>query len=76
MKRVLSILKIIKLSEIIKSDKGWHLVLIVNRKPSERKAYADIKDRVKQKFLAEKMTAYLQEVTSKHPLQWKIDEHI
>ncbi len=65
-----------QLSEVIKTDKGWHLVIIVNRKPSERKAYSEIKDRVRQRFLAEKMTVYLQEVTTKHPLQWKIDEHI
>lgn len=65
-----------QVSEVIKTDKGWHLVVIVNRKSSERKAYAEIKDRVKQKFLAEKMTVYLQEVTEKHPLVWKIEEHI
>ncbi len=65
-----------QLSEIIKTDKGWHLVMIVNRKPSERKTYPEIKDRVRQKFLAEKMTAYIEEVTTKHPLQWKINEHI
>lgn len=65
-----------KVSEIIKTDKGWHLVTIVNRKPSERKDYAAIKDRVRQKLIAEKMTGYLQEVMEKHPLQWKIDEHI
>ena len=65
-----------EVSEVIQTDKGWHLVVIVNRKPSERKGYADIKDRVKQKFLAEKMTVFLQEVTEKHPLQWKIAEHV
>ncbi len=65
-----------EVSEVIQTNKGWHLVVIVNRKPSERKGYADIKDRVKQKFLAEKMTVYLQEVTEKHPLQWKIAEHL
>lgn len=65
-----------QVSEIIKTDKGWHLVVIVSRKPSERKTYAEIKDRVRQKFLAEKMTVYLQEVTKRHPLQWKIESHI
>jgi len=64
-----------QLSDVIKTDKGWHLVVIVNRKPSERKDYADIKDRVKQQFLAEKMAVYLQEITEKHPLQWKIANH-
>ena len=65
-----------ELSDIIKTDKGWHLVVIVNRKPSERKDYAAIKDRVRQKFIAEKMTAYLQEVMLKHPLKWEIDDYV
>jgi len=65
-----------ELSEIVKTEKGWHLIVIINRKPAERKNYAAIEDRVKQKLIAEKMTAYLQQVTAKYPLQWKIDEHI
>ena len=65
-----------EVSEVIQTNKGWHLVIIVNRKPSERKGYADIKDRVRQKFLAEKMTVFLQKVTEKHPLHWKIDEQV
>ncbi|MFK5948908.1 MAG: peptidylprolyl isomerase [Methylococcales bacterium] len=64
-----------ELSEIIKTDKGWHLIIIVNRKPAERKDFAAIEDRVRQKLLAEKMTDYLQEVIAKYPLQWKMDEH-
>ncbi|MCK5829659.1 MAG: peptidylprolyl isomerase [Methylococcales bacterium] len=63
-------------SEIIKTDKGWHLIVIINRKPSEQKTYTDIKDRVRQKFLAEKMTTYLKDVVAKHPLEWKIANHI
>lgn len=74
--RALENLKDNELSEIVKTDKGWHLIIIVNRKPSERKDYEAIKDRVKQKFMAEKMTVYLQEVMAKHPLQWKMGEHI
>ncbi|MCF6250505.1 MAG: peptidylprolyl isomerase [Methylococcaceae bacterium] len=65
-----------EVSEIIKTDKGWHLVVIVNRKPSERKDYAAIKDRVRQKFIAKKMTDYLQQVMVKYPLQWQIEDHI
>jgi peptidyl-prolyl cis-trans isomerase C len=65
-----------EVSEIVKTDKGWHLVVIVNRKPSERKNYAAIKDRVRQKLIAEKMTVYLQEVVAKHPLQWQIEDNM
>lgn len=65
-----------ELSAVIKTDKGWHLVIIVNRKPSERKEYAAIKDRVKQRFIAEKMTVYLEEVMAKYPMQWKIADYV
>ncbi len=74
--QALKLLKDNEISEIVKTDKGWHLITIVNRKPSERKNFAAIKDRVRQKFIAEKMTDYLQQVTNKYPLQWHIDEHI
>jgi len=65
-----------EVSPIIKTDKGWHLVVIINRKPSEQKNYAAIKDRVRQKLLAEKMTVYLKQVVAKYPLQWHINEQI
>jgi len=65
-----------ELSEIVKTDKGWHIIVVVNRKPAERKDYAAIEDRVRQKLLSEKMTTYLQEVMAKYPLKWQIDEHI
>jgi parvulin-like peptidyl-prolyl isomerase len=63
-----------ELSDIIKTEKGWHLIVIVKRKPAERRNYASIKDRVRQKLISEKMAVYLQEVTKKFPLQWKIAE--
>jgi len=65
-----------ELSKIVKTNKGWHIIVIVNRKPAERKDYAAIEDRVRQKLIAEKMTVYLHEVMARYPLQWKIDEHI
>ncbi len=65
-----------EVSEIVQTDKGWHIIVIVNRKPSERKDYAAIKDRVRQKLIAKKMTVYLQQVVAKHPLQWQIENNI
>ncbi|WP_031432871.1 peptidylprolyl isomerase [Methylomarinum vadi] len=63
-----------RVSEPIQTEKGWHLVMIVDRKPSVRKNFAAIKDRVRQKFVAEKMSEYLREVTKKYPLKWQIAE--
>ena len=65
-----------EVSEIVKTNKGWHIMTVVTRKPSEQKNYAAVKDRVRQKLIAEKMTTYLQEVTTKHPLKWQIDDHL
>jgi len=65
-----------EISEIVKTNKGWHIIVIVNRKPAERKDYAAIEDRVRQRLLSEKMTVYLEEVMAKYPLKWQIDEHI
>ncbi len=64
-----------EISPIIKTKKGWHIITIVDRKPAEQKNYNAVKDRVKQKLLAEKMTAYLKQITEKHPLQWQIPQH-
>lgn len=65
-----------QVSEPIQTAKGWHLVMIVNRKPSEQKDFAAVKDRVRQKFLAGKMRQYLQSVFAKYPLEWKLGEHV
>gem|GEM_PF-547339 len=64
-----------QVSESIQTPKGWHLVMIVDRKPAEHKAFAAIKDRIRQALIAEKMPAYLEQVMARHPLDWRIQEH-
>lgn len=63
-----------RVSKPIQTEKGWHLVVIVDRKPAEHRNFAAVKDRVKQKLVAEKMSEYLQAVTEKYPLRWRIAE--
>jgi parvulin-like peptidyl-prolyl isomerase len=65
-----------QVSDVIQTPKGWHLVMIVDRKPAEHKEFAAIKDRIKQALIAEKMTAYLEQVMTKYPLDWQIQDHI
>jgi parvulin-like peptidyl-prolyl isomerase len=64
-----------QVSDVIQTPKGWHLVMIVERKPAEHKEFAAIKDRVKQALIAEKMTAYLEQIMARHPLEWQIKDH-
>ncbi len=61
-----------QISEIIETPKGFHLIMIVNRKPSEQKSFADIKDRVRRALINEKMQPYLEKLLVKHQIQWRI----
>jgi peptidyl-prolyl cis-trans isomerase C len=63
-----------KVSDIINTSKGFHLVMVVDRKPSERKSFAAVKDRVKRALIDEKMSPYMKLLTAKHPAQWQIDD--
>ena len=65
-----------KVSDIIKTSKGFHLVMIVDRKPAERKSYMDVKDRIKRAYIDEKMSPYLEHLMAKHPVRWQIKDTI
>ncbi len=54
-----------QVSEIVETDRGYHLVIIVQRKPAENKSYAAVRDRVERALLAEKMDAYLRQLMAK-----------
>lgn len=64
-----------EVSPVIKAAKGYHLVMIVNRKPAERKDFKAIQDRVKQALIAEKLPAYLKEIMANSALEWSIPNH-
>ncbi len=64
-----------EVSPVIQTAKGWHLVMIVNRKPGQQKSFADIKDRVRQQFVALKMVDYIKQVNERFPIQWQMDLH-
>jgi len=61
-------------SEVVETPKGFHLVMIVDRRPGEQKPFAAIKDRVRRAFLAEKLPLFLQTLRKRYPLQWHMAE--
>lgn len=65
-----------QVSDVIATDRGFHLVIIVQRKPAEEKSFAAVKDRVEQALLAEKMDVYLDRLMAKHPVQWLIQTRL
>ena len=64
-----------EVSSVIHTSKGYHLVMIVNRKPAEHKNFAAIKDRVIQAVIAEKMPVYLSALLENYPLEWTMPDH-
>ncbi len=65
-----------EVSDVIATDRGFHLVIIVQRKPTEQKSFAAVKDRVKRALKTEKMDAYLDRLMAKHPVQWLIQTRL
>ena len=65
-----------KVSDVIETSKGFHLVMIVDRKPAEQKSFMAVKDRVKRAFIDEKMPPYLEQLMAKHHVRWQIEDTI
>ncbi len=65
-----------KVSKVIETPKGFHLVMIVDRKPAEQKSFLAVKDRVKRAFIDKKMPPYLEQLMAKHHVRWQIEDTI
>jgi peptidyl-prolyl cis-trans isomerase C len=61
-----------KVSGIIRSARGYHLVTVLERRPAFRRSFASVKDRVRQALVQERLAAYLQELQQKYPVKWKV----
>ena len=61
-----------KLSEVIETKAGFHLLTILERQPRGQKAYADVRDRVKQMIINEKLPPYLGELERSYKVSWKV----
>jgi len=71
----LSKLKDNEVSEVIETPKGFHLVMIIDRKPGSQKSLAQIEDRVRQALISEKQTEYFRSLRQKYPVQWLVPVH-
>lgn len=61
-----------KLSEVIETKAGFHLVTILERKPREQKTFAEVRDRVRQRIINEKLPPYLGELERRYKVSWKV----
>ena len=65
---VLKRLQIGQVSNIIKTDSGYHLVYLMDRKPGIYKRYEEIADQVQQAIIQDKMPKYLSKLRKKYPI--------
>jgi len=61
-----------KLSEVIETKAGFHLLTILERKPGEQKTYPDVRNRIRQMIINEKLPPYLGELERRYKVSWKV----
>lgn len=70
--RALSKLEDGKLSEIIETKMGFHLLMVLERQPAGQKTFDEVKDRVRQMIINEKLPVYLGELERRYQVSWKV----
>ena len=61
-----------KLSEVIETKAGFHLLMTLEHQPKIQKTYADVRDRVRQMIVNEKLPPYLGELERRYKVSWKM----
>lgn len=70
--RALSKLEDNKVSDVIKTGVGYHLLTILEREPGEKKSYSEVRDRVRQIIINEKLRPYLGELERRYKVNWAV----
>ena len=61
-----------KLSEIIETKVGFHLLMVLERQAAGQKTFEEVKDRVRQMIINEKLPVYLGELERRYQVSWKV----
>lgn len=61
-----------KLSEVIQTNVGFHLLMILEREPGSKKTYSDVRNRIGQMIINEKLPPYLGELERRYKVSWKV----
>jgi parvulin-like peptidyl-prolyl isomerase len=64
-----------EISPVIKTDKGYHIITVLERRTGGTMHYYQIKDKLRQIIINEKMSYYLAELQKKHQVNWLIMEN-
>ena len=61
-----------KVSDVIETRGAYHLLMVLERKPMEQKSFADVRERVAQLIVNEKLPPYLGELEQRYKVSWKV----
>ncbi len=61
-----------QISAIIKTQKGYHIATILDRRPGGKRRFISMHDKISQLVINEQMHLYLQELQAKHSIVWSV----
>lgn len=61
-----------EVSEVIHTTHGYHLVMILGRQKSQKKAFGEVRDRVRQAMVSEQMPKLLEVLRKRYHVDWKL----
>jgi len=61
-----------RVSEVVETPLGFHLITILERRPGGQKHYEGIRDRVRQLWISEQMTGYMNELAQRYRVVWHL----
>ena len=59
-------------SEVVKTPMGYHLALILERRPGETLPFVAVRERLRQAVINERMAAYVNGLTDKYRVAWRV----
>ena len=59
-------------SKVIETPKGFHIVTVLNKSEPKKRRFDQIKDKIRQAYIDQKMTKYLTQLQKKHKVVWKV----
>jgi parvulin-like peptidyl-prolyl isomerase len=61
-----------QVSKVVKTTHGYHLVMILGRQKSQKKAFGEMKDRVRQAMISDRLPALLKSLRKRYQVEWKL----
>lgn len=61
-----------KVSDVIETKAGFHLLMILERQASSKKNYASVRDRIAQLIINEKLPPYLGDLERRYKVTWNV----